>query len=86
MTAQSGIFTIHQYPWVDLTDLERDTYLPGTMDIEDIVKWVIPKDARPGIIHEIERLGMNSRILLPELDGLAAGLWQTEVLRNGKPI
>jgi hypothetical protein len=83
MTAQSGIFTIHEYPWVDLTKLEKGRYAPKDLDIDEIVKWIVPEDARPDIMHEIERLGMNSRVLLPELDGLAAGLWQTEVLRKG---
>lgn len=86
MTAQSCVFTIHQRPWVDLTELEHDHYSAKDMDIDEIVKWVIPKKKRYGIMRELERLGMNSRVLLPELDGLAAGLWQTEVLRNGQSI
>ena len=34
------------------------------------------------IVLELERLAINRRILFPDLDGLARGLWQTEIIQE----
>jgi hypothetical protein len=36
------------------------------------------------MILNLERLAVNSRTLSPDFDGLAKGLWQTEIIRHGK--
>jgi len=82
MTAQSGLFTIHGEPSKDLRGLASDFYKPEECDIESGGKWIIPADKKRGILVELNRLGISSRTLLPELDGIAAGLWQTELLRT----
>jgi hypothetical protein len=34
------------------------------------------------IILDLDRVAINSRTLFPDLDGLARGLWETEILRK----
>jgi hypothetical protein len=45
-------------------------------------KWKILKDSRLPIINELVSLGIHNQVLYPDLDGLAKGLWQIEVVRN----
>jgi hypothetical protein len=79
IAAQSSIFTIQDDPWTPLEEYENrkaEKYI----DIEKIIKWEIPKDARFKIVNQLERLDIDNRTLFPELDGLAKGLWQREVI------
>lgn len=84
LTEQSGVFTLHEDPWADLDSLAGRSYPDEQMDIERLKKWVIPAERKQGVIHELERLAINTRTLFPDLDGLARGLWQSEVLRNAE--
>ncbi len=82
MIAQAGLFTIHQHPWEDLTEIN-----PGSckdFDLKRLHKWIVPKKAKTRIVERLEKYGVNSRTLLPELDGLAQGLWRNEVLWHGE--
>jgi hypothetical protein len=81
MTAQSGLFTIHAHPWKDLTEMPASEYDPKDLDIETGDRWIIPKEDKGELLRELERLGINSRTLFPELDGLARGLLHTEAFR-----
>jgi hypothetical protein len=82
LTEQSGIFTLHEDPWSDLDSLANRPYRDSELDIERLRKWIVPPDRKQGIIQELERLAINTRSLFPDLDGLARGLWQSEVLRS----
>ena len=84
LTEQSGIFTLHEDPWADLDSLAGRPYPEAELDIERLKKWTVPGEAKQGIMDELERLAINTRSLFPDLDGLARGLWESEVLRNGK--
>jgi hypothetical protein len=83
LTEQSGIFTLHEDPWVDLASLAGKAYPPHQLDIERLKKWIVPASHKGAIIRELDRLAINTQSLFPDLDGLARGLWQTEVLRSG---
>jgi uncharacterized DUF497 family protein len=83
MTAQAGLFTIHQHPWRDLTRVRPEDFKDGPFELDRIVKWTIPSGSKPAIMQELEKLGVTSATLLPDLDGLARGLWRTAVLRGG---
>ena len=80
MTAQSGLFTIHGIPWEDLATVERSASL--ITDILKGQKWIVPKEAKQGILGELMRLGISARTLFPDLTGLAQGLLETEVFRK----
>jgi hypothetical protein len=82
MTVQSGIFTIHGYPWLDLRFVSTNHYKPTECDILHGNRWIIPREAKAGLSQELSRFGINSKTLFPELDGLARGLLQDEVFRQ----
>jgi hypothetical protein len=82
LTEQSGIFTLHEDPWTTLDTLAGREYPDDQLDIECLKKWIVPAKVKQGVIHELERLAINTRSLFPDLDGLARGLWQSEVLRS----
>jgi hypothetical protein len=82
MTAQSGIFTIHEKPELDLREIEKDIYEEADCDIESGGAYVIQKDKKPGILRQLERLGVNHRTLMVDLDGIAKGIWHSQVIRD----
>lgn len=80
MTAQSGTFTIHAFPWLNLAELDRGD--PYAVDMSSGEKWIIPKDSKVKICRELMRLGINARTLFPDLAGLVEGLLALEVIRD----
>jgi hypothetical protein len=82
VTNQSGVFTIHGEPCKDLRELSADSYKPEDCDIESGGYYRIEKENKNKILSQLERIGMTRRILMPELDGVADGLWQSALLRT----
>jgi hypothetical protein len=82
LTEQSGIFTLHEDPWAELDSLAGSVYPEDELDVDRLKKWLVPGEKKQSIIDELERLSINTRTLFPDMDGLARGLWQSEVLRN----
>jgi hypothetical protein len=82
LTEQSGVFTLHEDPWTDLDSLAGHPYRDEELDLERLRKWIVPAETKQGVLRELERLAINTRSLFPDLDGLARGLWQSEVLRT----
>ncbi len=82
MTAQSGIFTLHGDPWTDLVRCAGRPYPARALDIVKLIKWTVHSRQKTGIVLDLERLAINSRTLFPDLQGLATGLWQTEIIRK----
>ena len=68
MTAQSGLFTIHENPLEDFAKVKHRTVIT---DILKGQKWLVRKDAKPAILGELMRLGISARTLFPDLTGLA---------------
>jgi len=83
LIAQEGGFTIHSDPWRPLEDLVNHQFGDEHLDIEDLYRWSIPKDAKPAILRELSGLGVSHRSAFPDLDGIARSLWETEILWNG---
>ena len=88
MIVQNCFFTIQDDPCKPLEKYD-ETRQEGYFDIEeDIFRWTVPEKHRWEIITQLERLGIDNRTLFPDLDGLAEGLWQLEIVRisnNQKP-
>jgi hypothetical protein len=80
LTEQSGVFTLHEDPWTELDQLAGRLYPESELDLDLLQKWVIPARLKASVVRELERLAINTRTLFPDLDGLARGLWQSEVL------
>ena len=47
-----------------------------------MIRWTVPAANKTDIVLDLERVAINSRTLFPDLDGLARGLWETEVIRT----
>lgn len=82
MVAQSGCFTLHEHPERSLEADNPTNYEDGNFDICVLRKWKVPKDKKAELLVILERLAINYRTLFPDLDGLAKGLWQLEVIRR----
>ncbi|HYG24162.1 MAG TPA: FRG domain-containing protein [Verrucomicrobiae bacterium] len=82
MTAQSGVFTIHSDPWTDMVKSAGQPYDPTDLDVSKLIKWTVRSEDKTGIVLDLERLAINSRTLFPDVEGLARGLWQTEIIRQ----
>jgi hypothetical protein len=83
IVAQKGIFTWHSDPYTPVEKQAGQDFADKKLDIEWLVKWPIvfdPLAMRTQIIQELEQLGISSRTIFPDLNGITAGLWQTEVL------
>jgi hypothetical protein len=85
LTAQSGVFTLHGDPWSDVVECAGKDYRNDELDITRLKRWQITSRYKSSIIVALERLAINSRTLFPDLDGLAKGLWQTEIIRQAPP-
>jgi hypothetical protein len=88
MTAQSCVFTIQENPWKALSDYESDCFASNNfrdLDIEKMEKWYVPKNKKLNLLYDLERMGVNQRALFPDLDGVAKGIMQSEMIRCGIP-
>ena len=82
MVAQSGVFTIHSDPWIDLRVVRAHDLASCDNDIESGELLIVPHEVKQDLIVQLEQLAINERTLFPDLDGIARGLWETEVLRS----
>jgi hypothetical protein len=58
------------------------SYRADDLDVSKLIRWPIESRYKTEIVLDLERLSVNSRTLFPDLDGLARGLWQSEIIRN----
>ncbi|TET41601.1 MAG: FRG domain-containing protein [Dehalococcoidia bacterium] len=82
LIVQSGCFTLHHDPSRSLEKDNPNNYGPGDFDISVLRKWVVPSNKKVELLDTLERMAINYRTLFPDLDGLAKGLWQLEVIRK----
>jgi hypothetical protein len=81
LVVQGGSFTIHAHPWTDLVDVESNQ---PDVDILYLQKLVVPTAAKRELVNELFRLGISTRTLFPDLDGIARGLWQIEAMHPNR--
>lgn len=81
MIAQTGAFTIHGDPRVAVEGQRLSDFRDEDLDILVLLKWKVPEVARRDIMRQLERVDVNTRRLFPDLDGLARGLANTEVIK-----
>ena len=81
MVVQSGVFTIHEHPWIDLRKLQASDYDVERNDIESGEVLKVPLANKARLMMQLERLAINERTLFPDLDGIARGLKESEILK-----
>ncbi|GEM_PF-579269 len=85
ITSQAGIFTIQEDPWKPLQEYAPTNYRHKDFDILCIRRWRVPRDSKMDILEELNNYyGIDHQTLHPDLDGLSKGIWQIEVMRQGK--
>ncbi len=84
--AQNCLFTVQENPRLPLEKHQREDYKnePQNLDVLLIRKWKVPRGSKRGLLKKIHDLGITATSLFPDIDGVATGLWQTEVMRSGK--
>lgn len=80
LLAQDGAFTWHSNPRKAVEEYEGSLFAPECLDIARLYWWRVPKACKVAIMEELSGLGITRRSLFPDLDGIAASLWETEVL------
>jgi hypothetical protein len=55
-------------------------------DIDDLKDWFVPKEIKYDLLQDLFRAGIDYRTIYPDLDGIAKGLWQSEIMKNGVDI
>jgi FRG domain len=81
---QGGVFTLHSNPATPLDAYAGVKFSEGKLDVRHLVRWRIPANQKHCFLISLETCGISRRSLFPDLDGLCASLWQTEVLFQGK--
>jgi hypothetical protein len=83
LLAQDGAFTIHYDPWHSIEHYQGMEFGEDYLDIEKLYSWIIPEASKARILEDLSSLGITQRTVYPDLDGVAASLWQTDVLWSG---
>ena len=89
ITAQRGLFSIQQSPKKieEFVPLEK-RYTDGFTGIR-LLKYVIPAASKSGILHKLDRLGIDAFRAFPDLDGLCDMLkWEVarDVSTSSNPV
>ncbi|MBK7023188.1 MAG: FRG domain-containing protein [Sulfuritalea sp.] len=83
MIGQKGAFTIHGNPGAALEDpIAHNRVTAKHIDVLALHRWRVPSAGRAAIGKELEHMDVNKRRLFPDLDGLAAGLVNAEILKR----
>jgi len=81
--AQGGLFTWHSNPCVPLDKYRNVELKENNLSPKTLFSWKVPWTKKADCLRFLEMCDVNRKSLYPDLDGLAAGLWQTEVLFHG---
>jgi len=80
IVAQQGWFTYHSQPQIAIEDCVDHTYPEEDLDFRYLVRWGIPDANKPQLIAQLHSVGVARRVLFPDLDGIARGIWESQVL------
>lgn len=80
LVSQDGVFTVQSDHTVPLNELANCDFESEDLDIGLLVRWQFSAEGKRSILRELSAIGVTERAVFPDLDGLSASLWQTEVL------
>jgi hypothetical protein len=84
INAQRSVFTIQNQPDIALEDYPFNSYADRDIDVASLTFWLLQKTAMGQIIDDVLRLGVNAGTLFPELDGICAGLVESEIVKKAQ--
>jgi FRG domain len=87
VSAQIGLFSVYLSDHPSEIVVDHETYLraveshTGTTILE---KLVIPASAKQDLLHSLERVGIDARVIYPDLQGLGIylNLWQRQLVEE----
>jgi len=85
LVSQDGAFTIHSRPTRPLDSYADVLFQDSRLDISALFRIPVLQAAKRILIRELDGLGVNRRLVYPDLDGVAQHLWEAETLWKGKP-
>ena len=84
IVAQQGWFTYHSIPSDAIKDCVGSVYSEECLDFSHLIKWSIPQGTKPQLLEHLHSAGIARRVLFPDLDGFAQGIWESQVLWHGR--
>jgi hypothetical protein len=81
LSAQEAAFTLHADPWTDLEELAGREFSETNLDVERLLRWIVPRQQKLRITRELYGLGISHHLVYPDLDGIARSLLHAELLR-----
>jgi len=84
MYAQQGEFTVCLNPLADHAKLLTEA-LHNDHKLR-LVKWIIPKDQKPGFLRRLLNMNMGANTLFPGIDGLGQSIEELMRLQTAPPI
>lgn len=82
INAQCGLFTIQEDPFTALEDMGGKDFPESDLDVVRMVEVKVPGDSRARLLQELNEREVTRRTLFPDLDGIAQGLVNAEILRS----
>lgn len=79
LIAQESCFTVHPFPEenIPLEPIENIEFHKKAIGL--LIKFIIPKEIRTKLRHDLSKCGINHQSLFPDLDALASHiLWELE--------
>ena len=86
LTAQGGVYTIQPDGSKALSQYAVDSFSPRDTDIVAMKRWRVHANLKPQLLRQLQRVNVNRRTVFPDLDGLAASIWQDEFFRGARHL
>jgi hypothetical protein len=84
INGQCGLFTSQHDPFTALEDMAGKEFPDGDLDVARLVEVKVPGKRRETLLRELNEREVTRRTLFPDLDGIAQGLVNAEILRSKK--
>ena len=86
LTAQGGVYTIQPDGRRPLSDYSGEPFSARDIDIVAMKRWRVPVHLKPVLLRQLHRVNISRRTVFPDLDGVAASIWQDEFFRGARHL
>jgi hypothetical protein len=86
LTAQGGVYTIQPDGSKALSQYAADSFSSSDTDVVAMKRWRVHANLKPQLLRQLQRVNVNRRTVFPDLDGLAASIWQDEFFRGARHL
>jgi hypothetical protein len=86
LTAQGGVYTIQPQGAKALVEYCDTSLSPEHCDVIALKRWRVHAHLKPQLLRELHRVNISRRTVFPDLDGIAASIWQDEFFRGARTL